>query len=91
MMGVLTFSANRDQEEGRVLVRGNSSMASNSASALGNVEYVDNVAPDLASVGLAGLRDLLWLRNAEFENQARRVECFPSLQQLAFVSVPPHF
>jgi len=91
MMGVLTFSANRDQVEGRVLVRGNSSMASNSASAPGNVEYVDNVAPDLASVGLAGLRDLLWLRNAEFENQARLVEHFPSLQQLAFISVPPHF
>ena len=68
MMGVLTFSANRDQAEERSLVRGNSSMASNSASEAGNVEYVENVASDLASVGLVGLRDLLWLRNAEFED-----------------------
>ena len=52
MMGVLTFSANWDRAEGRVLLRGNSSMVSNSASEAGNVEYVDNVASDLVSVGL---------------------------------------
>ena len=52
MMGVLTFSANWDRAEGRVLVQGNSSMVSNSASKAGNVEYVDNAASDLVSVGL---------------------------------------
>lgn len=87
-MGVLIFSANWDRAEGRVLVQGNSSMASNSALDASNVEYVDSVAPDLVSVGLG---DLLWLWNAEFEDQVRRVEHFLSLQLPAFGFVPPHF
>ena len=68
MMGVLTFSANWDQVEGKVLVQGDSSMVSNSALravAAGNVEHVDKVGPDLVSLGLVasvgslGAHDLL--------------------------------
>ena len=61
MMGVLTLSPNWDWAERRSLVQGNSSMASNSVSEAGSVEYVEYVAPDLpvVSVGLVGLRDLL--------------------------------
>jgi hypothetical protein len=85
-MGVLTFRVNRDQAEGpgRVSVQGNSSMAGNNASEGGYVEYIDNMAPDsdVVPVGQLGLRDLLWLRNTEFEDHVpphdvRRVRRVP--------------
>jgi hypothetical protein len=60
--GVLTFSANWDWAEGTLLAQGSSSTASNSVLEVGNVEYVEYVAPDLpvvlVVVGL-NLRDLL--------------------------------
>ena len=80
-MGVLTFSTNWDQAEGKLLGQGNSSMASNSGSAVGkgNVEYyVDNAASEsdlvlAVPVGLDSLEDpwdLLWLQKPEFEDLA---------------------
>lgn len=53
MMGVLTFSANWDREVGKVLVLGNSSTVSNSASEAGDVEF-DNVVSDQVSVSAVG-------------------------------------
>ena len=92
MMGVLTFSADWDRAEEMKLVRGNSSMVNNNALEEGslNVEYADNVASDLVSVGLVRLRDFLQLSNTEFDH-VQQVEHFPILQQLVFVFVPPHF
>ena len=40
-----------------MLEEGNSNMVGNSASEVGNVEYVDSVAPDLVLVALVGLCD----------------------------------
>ena len=51
MMGVWTFSADWDRAVGKVLMPGNSSMVGNSASEAGDVGYIDNVAPDLVSIG----------------------------------------
>ena len=88
-MGVWTFSADWDRAVGKVLVLGNSSTLGNSALEVGDVEYVDNVAPDLVLVGLVlpGLQNV----DLEFEGQVRWQEYFLSLQRLVFGFALPHF